>query len=234
MLKIVKAGSLTVGVGVMVRRGVVAWLKLHQPDPATVASTGKPVVLDSSATPTPSSSSSDLHVASPESVAATGGGTNALLGGGGGASGTPSGNSGGTSSGSGAGSSGSSADSSLPTPDKFKQYDQYKSNENALFGDIEVGNGPAVQAGSTVAVQYRGWLTDGKLFDESYSRNSPYIFKEGEHKVIPGWEEGLMGMKVGGKRRLIIPPALGYGPAGRDPIPPDALLVFDVELVAVQ
>jgi hypothetical protein len=122
----------------------------------------------------------------------------------------------------------------LPSPADFKQYEAYRDNPTAMFGDIVQGTGAAVEAGKTVRVMYRGWLTDGTLFDENYTRNTSFAFIEGERRVIPGWEQGLMGMKVGGKRRLIVPPGNGYGSEGRDPIPPNAVLVFDVELVDVQ
>ena len=96
--------------------------------------------------------------------------------------------------------------------------------------DIEVGAGDAAKAGDTVTVHYTGWLTDGTKFDSSLDRGEPVSFSlEG---VIQGWQEGIPGMQVGGKRRLIIPPELGYGEAGFAPlIPPNAELIFDVELV---
>jgi len=222
MLRIVKLGGVTAGLGIVVGLGLVGWIRLHGHAAASVSSDGKPVVLDMSATPEPKKQSAeDLHVASPSKVAAAGGSPDSLLGGtgsGGASSNTPTPKPG----------------SSAPSPDDFKQYDQYKDKDNAFFGDEVVGTGPQAVLGSTLAVQYKGWLTDGRLFDDSYARNEPYIFKLGEHKVIPGWEEGLLGMKVGGKRRLIVPPAVGYGEQGHDPIPPNAVLVFDVELVAVQ
>ncbi len=126
------------------------------------------------------------------------------------------------------------ASSPTPTPVEFTQYDKYRDNATTLFGDLQEGKGATVAAGSTLMVQYRGWLTNGTLFDESYSRSSGFGFKEGDHRVIRGWEEGLMGMKVGGKRRLIVPPALGYGADAHGPIPPNSVLVFDVELLSVQ
>ncbi len=96
--------------------------------------------------------------------------------------------------------------------------------------DIEVGTGDAAQASATVTVHYTGWLTDNTKFDSSLDRGQPISFSlEG---VIQGWQEGIPGMQVGGKRRLIIPPELGYGEAGSSPfIPPNAELIFDVELL---
>ncbi len=103
--------------------------------------------------------------------------------------------------------------------------------------DLKVGQGATVQSGSAVQVEYTGWLqSSGKKFDSSYDRNgSPIALTIGQHQVIPGWEEGLTGMKAGGTRRLIIPAALGYGAKGSPPvIPANAVLVFDVTLVTVQ
>jgi FKBP-type peptidyl-prolyl cis-trans isomerase len=100
--------------------------------------------------------------------------------------------------------------------------------------DVEVGTGAEAQAGQTVLVHYSGWLADGTKFDSSVDRGQPFPFALGAGQVIAGWDEGVAGMKVGGKRRLIIPSDLAYGPAGRAPvIPPDAELTFDVELLEV-
>jgi peptidylprolyl isomerase len=122
----------------------------------------------------------------------------------------------------------------LPGPADFEVYEQYKNQKAALLADIVLGTGPEVAMGSTVTVHYRGWLINGKVFDESYGRGQPYSFVEGEHRVILGWEQGLFGMKTGGKRRLIIPSAVGYGEQAMGSIPPNSLLVFDVELVGVK
>jgi len=101
--------------------------------------------------------------------------------------------------------------------------------------DIEVGTGAAVQAGQTAVVHYTGWLADGTKFDSSVDRGEPFAFALGAGQVIPGWDEGVAGMQVGGKRRLIIPSDLAYGPQGYPPvIPPNAELTFDVELVEIQ
>jgi FKBP-type peptidyl-prolyl cis-trans isomerase len=100
--------------------------------------------------------------------------------------------------------------------------------------DLKVGEGPAAAASSAVSVRYSGWLTDGHLFDSSRN-GAPLEFRIGNHEVIDGWDEGLTGMKVGGKRKLVIPPALGYGAEGSPPvIPPNATLVFEVELVGLR
>ncbi|TAH51055.1 MAG: FKBP-type peptidyl-prolyl cis-trans isomerase [Chloroflexota bacterium] len=98
---------------------------------------------------------------------------------------------------------------------------------------VQPGTGAEAKAGSTVSVDYTGYLTDGTKFDSSIG-GKPIVFPLGAGAVIPGWDEGLQGMKVGEKRRLIIPPQLAYGAPGRGPIPPNATLVFDVELMNVQ
>jgi peptidylprolyl isomerase len=103
------------------------------------------------------------------------------------------------------------------------------------YYDFVVGEGATPQAGQLVVVHYTGWLTDGTKFDSSLDRGEPLQFIIGIGQVIPGWEEGLATMKVGGKRQLVIPPELGYGPAGAgNVIPPDATLIFEVELLEVK
>jgi len=99
--------------------------------------------------------------------------------------------------------------------------------------DVEVGTGAEAIAGQSVTVNYRGSLTSGKEFDSSYGRG-PFSFRLGGGQVIQGWDEGVAGMKVGGKRKLVIPPDLGYGSRGAGGvIPPDATLIFEVELLKV-
>ena len=102
------------------------------------------------------------------------------------------------------------------------------------YWNIVPGTGATAAAGKSVTVHYTGWLTDGKKFDSSIDRGQPFSFPLGGGKVIKGWDEGVAGMKVGGKRQLRIPPELGYGARGTGGvIPPNATLIFDVELLDV-
>ena len=104
-----------------------------------------------------------------------------------------------------------------------------------IIEDITVGDGAEAAAGQTVSVHYTGWLTDGTKFDSSKDRNDPFEFPLGARQVIAGWDEGVQGMKVGGTRKLTIPPNLGYGARGAGGvIPPNATLVFEVELLAIK
>ncbi|MBI4997464.1 MAG: FKBP-type peptidyl-prolyl cis-trans isomerase [Rhodocyclales bacterium] len=104
-----------------------------------------------------------------------------------------------------------------------------------IIEDLVVGDGAEAQAGQFVSVHYTGWLTDGKKFDSSKDRNDPFEFGLGARQVISGWDEGVQGMKVGGSRKLTIPPNLGYGARGAGGvIPPNATLVFEVELLAIK
>jgi FKBP-type peptidyl-prolyl cis-trans isomerase FkpA len=100
--------------------------------------------------------------------------------------------------------------------------------------DVTVGSGAAAAAGQKVKVHYTGWLTNGTKFDSSKDRGDPFEFPLGAGRVIKGWDEGVQGMKIGGTRKLTIPPALGYGARGAGGvIPPNATLVFEVELLGV-
>ena len=105
-----------------------------------------------------------------------------------------------------------------------------------VYWEIRVGNGEVAKEGSRVRVHYTGWLTNGKKFDSSVDAGKPFDFTIGNGEVIKGWEEGVAGMRVGGKRQLRIPPDLAYGTDGTPDgsIPPNATLIFDVQLLGVQ
>jgi len=104
-----------------------------------------------------------------------------------------------------------------------------------IIEEIVAGNGAEAAAGQTVTVHYTGWLTNGTKFDSSKDRNDPFVFPLGAGHVIRGWDEGVQGMKVGGKRKLTIPADLGYGARGAGGvIPPNATLVFEVELLETE
>lgn len=103
--------------------------------------------------------------------------------------------------------------------------------ESLKITDEKVGNGDPVRSGDTVTVHYRGKLTNGTEFDSSYKRSEPFTFVVGQNSVIQGWEQGILGMRVGGKRTLVIPPKLGYGSVDMGVIPPNSTLIFDIELI---
>lgn len=101
--------------------------------------------------------------------------------------------------------------------------------------DLKVGTGAEAKPGKHISIHYTGYLEDGIKFDSSYDSNQPIEFDLGSGRVIPGWEKGIVGMKVGGKRKLTIPPSLGYGEKGASSyVPPNATLIFEVELLAVK
>lgn len=107
-----------------------------------------------------------------------------------------------------------------------------RTGSGLYYRDITVGTGATAQAGRDVGVYYQGWLASGTRFDGRTS-GAPFTFRLGTGEVIDGWDEGLVGMRVGGKRQLVIPPSLGYGAAGRGSVPPNAIMVFEVELRSV-
>lgn len=99
--------------------------------------------------------------------------------------------------------------------------------------DFVVGTGPIAESGDQLLVEYDGWLTNGDVFDSSRFTGRPIAFILGRGQVISGWDEGLLGMHVGGERQLVIPPELAYGTRGRGTIPPNATLIFEVRLVGI-
>ncbi len=106
-------------------------------------------------------------------------------------------------------------------------------NQDLVIEDLVVGTGPAATTGDVISVNYVGRFTNGTQFDASSLHGGPYTFQLGAHQVIAGWDQGLVGMRVGGTRRLTIPPSLAYGASGQGAIPPNATLVFDVDLVSI-
>lgn len=207
-----KIVGLAIGAGLLAGMGFYGWTWLRPVDETVADSKGGSVQLDTSTTPAPTPDPMPLRVAAANGSSVQGAGqTNSE----GGATPTP-------------------APNAVPGPADFKQYDKYRDETAALLGELRLGQGQEVAAGSAVTVAYRGWLTNGTLFDESYSTGKPFTFTEGEHHVIAGWEQGLFGMKVGGKRRLIVPPSAGYGDQAHGPIPAGSVLVFDVELLDVK
>jgi FKBP-type peptidyl-prolyl cis-trans isomerase len=110
-----------------------------------------------------------------------------------------------------------------------------KTPSGLQYQDVVTGTGPEATTGQVAVVHYTGWLTDGTKFDSSRDRGTPFSFPLGGGQVIAGWDQGVAGMKVGGRRKLLIPPDLGYGEMGSPPvIPASATLVFDVELLELQ
>lgn len=126
----------------------------------------------------------------------------------------------------------SSATSGVELAGQGEDMDETK---ELVIKDLLVGTGLEAVAGKTVSVHYEGRLTNGQKFDSSKDRKQPFSFKLGAGQVIQGWDQGVAGMKVGGKRKLVIPPSLGYGAQGAgNVIPPNATLVFEVELLKVE
>ena len=110
---------------------------------------------------------------------------------------------------------------------------QMRTQYTMRYVDVAIGTGKLAEAGKVFSVHYTGWLLDGTKFDSSRDKEKPFSFEQGKRKVIPGWDAGFEGMRVGGKRRLFIPYQLAYGEKGRGKIPPKAELIFDVELMDV-
>ena len=109
-----------------------------------------------------------------------------------------------------------------------------KTANGTYYRDLVVGTGPAVATGQTISVRYTGWLANGTQFDSNITKPDPLPFKIGSGQVIAGFDDGMVGAKVGTQRQLIIPPSLGYGPYDYGPIPGNSVLVFKVEVISVQ
>jgi FKBP-type peptidyl-prolyl cis-trans isomerase len=129
--------------------------------------------------------------------------------------------------------------SSVPGPESFGQYEQYKDSKTVMYSDLKVGDGAELAVGKKAAVIYKVWLTNGTLVDETRldkpgGKLQALSFTLGDHSLIPGWEQGVLGMKVNGLRRLIIPASLAYGAQGKDPVPPNAMLIIDIQLMQVE
>jgi FKBP-type peptidyl-prolyl cis-trans isomerase len=124
--------------------------------------------------------------------------------------------------------------SQSPSAPEISDADLITTSSGLQYQDLEVGAGAQAKPGDQVSVHYTGWLEDGTKFDSSLDRNEPFQFQLGAGMVIKGWDEGVSDMKVGGKRKLVIPSNLGYGAAGAGGvIPPNATLFFEVELLAI-
>jgi peptidylprolyl isomerase len=120
-------------------------------------------------------------------------------------------------------------------PVQVSDGDYQQTASGLRYADLQVGDGAVAEVGQTVSVHYTGWLENGQKFDSSLDRGEPFALTLGQGQVIRGWEEGVPGMRVGGRRQLVIPPELGYGAAGAGGvIPPDATLIFEIELLDVQ
>jgi peptidylprolyl isomerase len=121
------------------------------------------------------------------------------------------------------------------TPAEVAEADYTSTDSGLKYTDLNEGTGQSPEVGNQVIVHYIGWLEDGTMFDSSLNRGQPFVFPLGRGQVIPGWDEGVASMKVGGRRQLVIPPDLGYGAQGSgDVIPPNATLIFEVELLGIQ
>ena len=216
MLRIVKAGGAVVAGGIIVGISIAGWLYTHRPDDTAATKPGS-VGFDLNQVPSPSPGAPTFTPTPADQLSVTGSAGGAVLG----------------TDQQGTAISTPKPPPTLPGPSEFGQYDQYKANAAALYIDVVAGTGQAVTAGSKVAVSYSGYFTNGTEFDRA-TADKPFTFTEQSGGVIVGFLEGVYGMKVGGRRRIIVPPAHGYGATAYGPIPASSVLVFDIELLGVQ
>ncbi len=129
----------------------------------------------------------------------------------------------------------SSNTSATSGPTKVAETDYETTSTGLMIHDLTTGSGSSPSKGQKVTVHYTGWLTNGKQFDSSRKKDKPFTFEIGRRKVIRGWDEGVLSMKIGGLRQLKVPSSLGYGAVGSPPvIPKNATLIFEVELLAIE
>lgn len=136
------------------------------------------------------------------------------------------------------GSNNNSAQTKGLDPKSFAQYEKYKSSNSGMFGELVIGDGAEVALNKKVAIVYRVWLTDGTLVDISKkdkdNRTIPTEFEFGQNQIIPGLQQGMLGMKNGGTRLIIVPPSVGYGDQKHEIIPANSVLVFEVSVIKVE
>ncbi len=131
------------------------------------------------------------------------------------------------------------SETTTPATPSFTEYEKYKDAKIALFGEVKEGVGAVVNENDTVQVYYKGYLTNGIVFDNQWpakagDKPKPFEFTVGKSNIVTGIHQGIVGMKVGGTRRIIIPPSVGYGEKGQGAIPPDSVLVMDIELLNIK
>ncbi len=121
----------------------------------------------------------------------------------------------------------------LPKPRAVPDEDYVVTPTGLKYYDFVDGTGNPVKNGDIVSVHYHAWLANGRLVDSSYLREEPFLFTVGTRQVIDGWDEGIIGMRLNGERQLVVPPELAYGSEGRDPVPPNAVMIFELRLVEI-
>lgn len=122
----------------------------------------------------------------------------------------------------------------IPKPREVADEDYVVTPTGLKYYDFTDGTGNPVKHGDIVSVHYHAWLADGKFVDSSYLREEPFVFSVGSRSVIEGWDEGVVGMRLNGERQLVVPPELAYGSQGRDPVPPNAVMIFEITLLGIR